>query len=207
MALPPSKKVSPYARAPRLPEEGEIDPRNVLSASKPIELEIGPGHGGFILERLVSEPNTYIMGLEVRRKWATLVDERIQALGFAPRGRVFSEDARAALPRFTSGSLARIYVHFPDPWWKKRHSKRRVVSPEFVDQAARLLISGGDVFIQTDVPERAGLYEELFTGHAAFDPWGESARVDDPNFGARSPRERRALADGLPFARLRFRRR
>jgi tRNA (guanine-N7-)-methyltransferase len=128
------------------------------------------------------------------------------AEGWADRGRVFAEDARATLPRLTAGSISRIYVHFPDPWWKKRHAKRRVISHPFVEQAARLLVPGGDVFAQTDVPDRAVDFEEVFADHPAFEPWGETARVEDPNFGARSPRERRAMRDGLPIVRLRFRR-
>lgn len=202
----PLKKRSPYYDAPRLAPEGEIDPRVLLGSQRPVELEIGPGHGGFILERLAGDPEARILGFEVRRKWATLVDRKIAELGWAERGRVFAEDARAMLARMTPGSLARIYVHFPDPWWKKRHAKRRVISSSFVDQAARLLIPGGDVFAQTDVPDRAASFEEVFALHAEFEPWGDSARVEDPNFGARSPRERRAMKDGLPIVRLRFRR-
>jgi tRNA (guanine-N7-)-methyltransferase len=203
--LPPRKK-SPYADAPRLPDEREVDPRLLLGASGPVELEIGPGHGGFILERLGGDPNARILGFEVRRKWATLVDRRIAEQGWSGRGRVFAEDARATLPRLSPGSLSRIYVHFPDPWWKKRHAKRRVISSSFVEHAARLLIPGGDVFAQTDVPDRAAAFEEVFAVHPEFESWGETARVEDPNFGARSPRERRAMADGLPIVRLRFRR-
>jgi tRNA (guanine-N7-)-methyltransferase len=203
---PRPKKVSPYVDAPRLPEGDSVDLRALLGAPGNVELEVGPGHGGFILERLGTDPEVRIVGLEVRRKWATLVDRQIAARGLSSRGRVFAGDARAELPRLVSGSLSRIYVHFPDPWWKKRHHKRLVVAPAFVEQAARLLQPGGDVFIQTDVPERAEHYEQLFLSHSAFEPWGETCRVEDPLFGARSPRERRALADGLPFSRLRFRR-
>jgi tRNA (guanine-N7-)-methyltransferase len=196
----------PYADAPRLPEgEGSINPLLLLGAAGPVELEIGPGRGTFLLERLASDPNVHIFGLEIRRKWATIVDRQTRAR-FGGRGRVFAEDAKAILPRLEAGSISRIYVHFPDPWWKKRHEKRLIAAETFVEQAHRLLCPGGDCFVQTDVEERAERYETLFGAHSGFVPWGETARVPDPEFGARSPREKRAMADGLPIIRLRFRR-
>lgn len=200
-----SLRHDPYADAPRLPDAELIDPRLLLDSTDPVELEVGPGKGGFILERLESDPAARIVGLEIRRKWATLVDRRIAQRGWGGRGRVFAADVKLALGRFPAGCLSRIYVHFPDPWWKARHEKRLVVNREFIEQAARVLQPGGDVFLQTDVPERAEVYEQLFAEHPAFGPWGQSARVDDPDFGARSTRERRALQDGLPIHRLRFR--
>jgi tRNA (guanine-N7-)-methyltransferase len=196
----------PYARAPRLPEgDAPIDPRDLVGGSAPVELEIGPGRGTFIMERLESDPQVHMLGLEIRRKWATLVDDKLQAR-FQGRGRVFAEDAKLILPRLVAGSVSRIYVHFPDPWWKKRHEKRLIAEDALVTEAHRLLCDGGDVFVQTDVEERAERYEQLFAASSSFSPWGESARVADPHFGARSPREKRAIADGLPIYRLRFRR-
>jgi len=152
----------PYADAPRLPPEGHLDPREFLNASGPVEMEIGPGRGGFILERLASDPRVHIFGLEIRRKWATLVQRKIEEQGFAKRGALYAEDAKLILPRLAPGSLSRIYVHFPDPWWKKRHAKRLIAQAELADQASRLLCHGGEFFAQTDVEERADLYESLF---------------------------------------------
>lgn len=197
----------PYHDAPRLPETPLVlGPGALLRGDEPIELELGPGRGSFILERLEHDPRARIIGLEIRRKWATLVDRRLGERGLHHRGRVFAEDARTALPRLQSGCVSRIYVHFPDPWWKKRHHKRLLAQDSLVEHAARLLRVGGDFFVQTDVEERAERYEALFGSHPAFRPWAESARVSDPEFGARSPREKRAIEDGLPILRLRFRR-
>jgi tRNA (guanine-N7-)-methyltransferase len=196
----------PYADAPRLPE-GEIDPRElVLSHGAPVELEIGPGRGAFILDRLEQDRNACVIGLEIRRKWASLVDERIRRLGFGARGRVFAEDAKVTLPRFRPATLSVMYLHFPDPWWKKRHQKRLVLGQALLDGAARALVQGGELFVQTDVAERADAYEALVARDARFAPCGATVRIDDNPYGARSARERRALADGLPVYKLRWRR-
>jgi tRNA (guanine-N7-)-methyltransferase len=75
---------------------------------------------------------------------------------------------------------------------------------------ARLLKDGGELFVQTDVEERAALYAEQIATCAELEPYGDEpgspALVENP-YGARSPREHRAIADGLPVHRLRYRRR
>ncbi|HEY8076216.1 MAG TPA: tRNA (guanine-N7)-methyltransferase, partial [Labilithrix sp.] len=77
----------------------------------------------------------------------------------------------------------------------------------FLDQVARLLEPGGELYVQTDVEERAALYEDAVSSHASFAPAGDapgSARVAENPYGARSPREHRAIADGLPVHRFRW---
>ncbi len=173
-----------------------------------IEMEIGPGRGWFLVERAEAEPRAGLVGLEIRRKWATIVDQRLAKRGLGARARVFAEDARHALPRLVpDASVRRVFVHFPDPWWKKRHQKRLVVRDGFLDQVARLLERGGELFVQTDVEERAQAYEQLVQGDARFVPAGDTAgspRMVDHPYIARSPRERRAIADGLPVHRMRW---
>ena len=72
-------KTNPYEHAPRLPEGEQIDPRLLVNAgAAPIEIEIGPGRGGFVFERLAADPEVFMLGLEIRRKWATIVDNRVR---------------------------------------------------------------------------------------------------------------------------------
>jgi tRNA (guanine-N7-)-methyltransferase len=201
--------VRPYEDAPRLPEGPSIDARSLVHGDW-VELEVGPGRGWFLVERAEVESRAALLGLEVRRKWAAIVDARLAQRGLASRARVFAEDARHALPRLgPDASVRRVYVHFPDPWWKKRHRKRILVRDDFVDQVARLLEPGGELFVQTDVPERAEAYESIVALDPRFAPAGDSSgspRLADNPYGARSPRERRATADGLPVYRLRWKR-
>lgn len=206
----PPRPPRPYEDAPRLPEGEAVDLRTLV-AGEEIELEIGPGRGGFLFERADAAPSAGLVGLEIRRKWATIVDRRLDKRGYGRRARVFAEDAKVQLPRLgPDGVVARLFLHFPDPWWKKRHHKRLVMGDEFLDQVARLLPVGGELYIQTDVEERAEAYRAQVDRHGAFEPFGdEPGRPDlaDNPYGARSPREHRAIADGLPVHRLRYRRR
>jgi tRNA (guanine-N7-)-methyltransferase len=211
----PASSRSPYAAAPRLPSGEGLTAAEILglpqaaNAQPRLELEIGPGRGGFILERLTADPYVCIVGLEIRLKWASLVDERVRSSGHGARGRVFAEDIRAALPRFSPGSLARVFIHFPDPWWKKRHAKRRLAQSDVMDQLARALSTGGELFVQTDVWDTARAYREAIEALPGFAPHGDvdgSPLLAENPSGARSPRERRVMADGMPVTRLRYRR-
>ncbi len=199
----------PYADAPRLPEGDHVDLRTVVHG-RFLEMELGPGRGGFIVERAEAEPEAALIGFEVRRKWAHIVDAKLAKLGLRARARVFAEDARVALPRLLpDASVRRVFVHFPDPWWKKRHQKRLMLAPVVVDHVARLLEPAGELFVQTDVEERAAQYEALLGHDARFVASGDapgSARLAENPYVARSPRERRAMTDGLPIYRLRYQR-
>lgn len=201
----------PYARAPRLPEGDVVPVCDLIPGAGPIEIEIGPGRGGFLFERAAARPEARLIGFEIRLKWAALVDERLQSHGLGGRARVLCADAREALARLApEATVERFFCHFPDPWWKKRHEKRLVLGGPILDEMARLLVDGGEVFVQTDVEERAALYESHVAECAALEPAGDletSPRLAENPYGARSPREHRAILDGLPVHRMRYRRR
>ncbi|EYF01288.1 tRNA (guanine(46)-N(7))-methyltransferase TrmB [Chondromyces apiculatus] len=221
----------PYAHAARFPEGADVSIDDVFRAvpaasgdaagsadaagtvaapGGPVEIEIGPGRGGFLFERAEAAPEARLLGLEIRLKWSAIVDERLRKRGFGARVRALNADAREALRRLRpDGGITRFYLHFPDPWWKKRHHKRLVMSPDLLDEIARLLKDGGELFVQTDVEERAAQYAEQIGAHAAFEPAGDapgSPELAENPFNARSPREHRAIEDGLPVTRLLYRR-
>jgi tRNA (guanine-N7-)-methyltransferase len=201
----------PYAHAPRLPDEPEVNLADVIAGAGPFEIEIGPGRGGFAFERAQSSPESRLLGIEIRLKWASIVDDRLKAAGLAGRARVVNGDAREVLGRLRpDASVAVVYLHFPDPWWKKKHEKRLVIGGGLLGEIARLLRDGGELFVQTDVEERAAMYREAIALAPELEAHGDEAGSPDlaeNPYGARSPREHRAVADGLPVYRMRYRRR
>ena len=188
--------------APRLPE-GPLDLSAILPNEGPLELDVGFGRGASLFARHEASPGSRILGVEIKSKWSYKVEARCQRLGLA-NVRVFAGDIRAILARSgPEGCLAKVFLHFPDPWWKKRHRDRLVLQPSVLDDLARLIASGGVLFVQTDVGDRMDLYESLVAEHEAF----AGERVDHNPYGSVSNRERRAEADGLPVHRLRATRR
>lgn len=178
--------------------DGPIDLPGLVPGDGPLELDVGFGRGRSLVERAGGHPEVRVIGIELKAKWAAKVEERRVKLGLG-NAKAIRADVRDFLARAgPDGCLARAFVCFPDPWWKKRHAKRRVLSRDLLDDLARLLTVGGELFVQTDVEDRYRAILALLNEHPAFDP----RTIDENPFGARSNREVRADADGLPVYRI-----
>lgn len=202
MPLSPHAHPDPHryrAIAPK-PPEGPLPLPTLLPGAGDIEVEIGFGHGLFLYERAALRPEARILGLEVKRKWAYLVAERCARRGLA-NVTVWAADARGVLARVPDQSVARVFMHFPDPWWKTRHLKRSLVGDTLLDDIARILRPRGELFLQTDVAARAASHVGAVALHDAFELGGASGYLEENPYGARSNREARAAADGLPVFR------
>lgn len=184
------------------PPEGVIDLATVFPGATEIEIEIGFGRGMFLLERApVIAGKGHFLGIEIKRKWAYLVSQRCQKLGHSHVA-IYGGDARDIFRRLTpDGVVARVFLHFPDPWWKKRHAARRMAGDAIIDDVARVLRSGGELYIQTDVDERAEEFIEQLRKHPLLELQNDG-RLEANPYQARSNREKRAEEDGLPVNRI-----
>jgi len=114
-----------------------------------VELEIGPGDGRFLLASAHSRPRILFVGIEMRRSWAERLRARAAGLTNAV---VVHGDARWIVEHILADvSIDRFHVYFPDPWWKKRHHKRRLFTDAFCGAVARTLKPGGELLLVTDV--------------------------------------------------------
>ena len=178
-----------------------------LVHGRPIEIEIGCAEAQFLFERAKREPERTYVGLEIRQDLVALVNRRARASG-APVHAVFCHAQLHLVEIFEPASIARVYVNFPDPWFKRRHHKRRMVDAVLVDGIARVARLGADVFVQTDVWEIAldamtALERDGRFANAA----GEWSfwRTGNP-YGVRSWREQNAEDTGLEIWRMLYRR-
>lgn len=172
----------------------------------PVELEIGFGKGRFLLERAENNPRTRFIGLETRRKLVDLVLSRAAKRGLK-NVKVWLGDARSAMRRIKKGEcVSRVFINFPDPWWKARHAKRIVLTPESAACIAGLLTKGGELFVQTDVDFRMRLYRDTLLSNENLAPVSGDGTILQNPFDARSVREVKCEESGLPIYRLFFRR-
>lgn len=137
--------------------EVELPSREALfrRPALPLEVDLGSMHGEFILERAAREPERNFLGLEIRAPLVDEVNERIRRRGLENAACVLCNANTAFSRLFAPGSLAAVYVHFPDPWFKNRHRKRRLVTAELVRQIADALAPGGRFRFMTDYEEYA----------------------------------------------------
>ncbi len=192
------------AMAPR-PPDGDVDLDLVIPGTGPLEVDIGFGRGLSVFTRAEVAPESRILGIEIKSKWSTKVAERVQKKGLSDRVVIWAADAREVLSRCgPTSSVQRVFVHFPDPWWKKRHTKRRVVGDALLDALAVLMPGGGELYVQTDVASRHAIYRATLEAHPSFEV-AEPNLTDNP-YGCVSNREVRAKEDGLPVYRMLSRR-
>jgi tRNA (guanine-N7-)-methyltransferase len=181
-----------------LPSELFPDWKRDFGRDAPLELEIGPGRGAFALDHAARHREIDLVAVETRRSDCELIRARAARRGLVNL-LVLQGDAKLLLPRlFPAGSLSALHVQFPDPWWKKRHHKRRMVDVDFAAQMRRLLAPGGLVDFRTDVPAYA---------REASQTWIEAGfeQLPDEPPEILSTRERRYAVTGQPVFRARFR--
>ena len=135
---------------------------------RPVELEIGSGKGLFLINAASSATSHNFLGVELARKYARMAAERLARRQLA-NAKMWRGDARFIMGRLVPpASLRAVHVYFPDPWWKKRHKKRRVFTAELVVQIGQALESGGELKIASDVEEYFILMRSLIADDPRF---------------------------------------
>jgi tRNA (guanine-N7-)-methyltransferase len=129
---------------------GRLDVNQVFGREAPLVLEIGFGMGKSLVEMANNEPDKDFIGIEVHRPGigACLAEAEEQGV---TNLRVYEHDAVEILADcIPDNGLSRLQLFFPDPWHKKRHHKRRIVQPEFVEKLRSKLAPGGVFHMATD---------------------------------------------------------
>lgn len=127
----------------------EIDYNAMFGTDRPINIEIGIGNGGFIKHYAMQRPNENFIGFEVFKKIMRKAVKKAERLN-QDNVRLFHFDARFFVKRLPAASVSNFYVNFPDPWPKKKHTKRRILKTEFIELMRDKLVPGGHLFMATD---------------------------------------------------------
>ena len=131
-------------------QQGMINPLEVFANSNPVVLEIGFGMGKSLVEMAKNNPDLNYLGVEVHRPGVGACIALAQETGVSNL-KVYEHDAIEVLADcIPNGSLAKVQLFFPDPWHKKKHHKRRIVSAEFVETIRQKLQVGGVFHMATD---------------------------------------------------------
>lgn len=153
-------------------------------AGQPIELEIGTGKGAFLLRRAREHPEINFLGIEWANEFYRYTVDRFERWKL-DNARMLRTDAgvfmRVTCPR---ESLSALHIYHPDPWPKKRHHKRRLFQPAFLEAAVSCLREGARLAVQTDHAEYFSVIAPLLRAH----PQLEEIPFDDPTFGVAEAR-------------------
>ncbi len=167
---------------------------------QPLHLDIGCARGRFILRMAEAVPEWNFLGVEIRKP---LVDEAnriadengLKNLHYAFCNAMLWLDR--LIEEIPTGVLQMVTIQFPDPWFKKKHAKRRMVNAELVETVVNKLAAGGRIFVQTDIEFLAEEMFELFRSDRRL----KEVEIPDDLFAVKTEREKAVEEKNLPVFR------
>ena len=198
--------LGPHPRETQTP--AQIDLQKLIPGSKEYWLEVGFGGGEHLAWQAAQNPNIGMIGAEpfvngVAKLLTHIDDMALKNI------RVHFGDARPLMSALPDGSLSKLFVLHPDPWPKARHHKRRMISPWFLAEAARLLKPGAILRVASDIED----YVNWTLMHVQQNPdfeWLANSAADwheRPDAWPQTRYEAKSLREGRRPAYLQFRRR
>lgn len=138
-----------------------------------LSVEIGFGRGVFLRHFATQYPDKCILGIEVRKPLVGLLQERLDAQNSHNAHLIHGEAKMIITHLLNPSQITELFIFHPDPWLKKRHHKRRVITPDFLTAISPQLAPQARILIATDV---ASLYEDMtqtFLNTTCFTAWPE----------------------------------
>lgn len=182
------------------------DSQTLFGRCAPLEVEIGSGKGLFLRTAAAARPEIDWMGIEVAQKYARFAAAALAKRGLRNANVVMADALRVFAEVLPDESLAAVHIYFPDPWWKKRHKKRRVMRESLMRDVERTLQPGGTLHFWTDVEEYFHESLALLAAHSGLiGPLDvpQSAAAHDLDY--RTHFERRMRLNDEPVYRAEFR--
>lgn len=168
----------------------------------PVELDIGCGRGLFLVTAAQKNPDINYLGLEIDYREGRRTAERLKKQQM-PNARVIGGDCNVVLTKMIEKhSVSAAHVYFPDPWWKKRHHKRRLFTQEFTGTLSAVVQPNGHVHSWSDVAEYFDIIRSLMDAQPDFNtlpPPVERDPEHDMDYQTSFHRKKRQL--GLPIYR------
>ncbi|MGI8554755.1 MAG: tRNA (guanosine(46)-N7)-methyltransferase TrmB [Pyrinomonadaceae bacterium] len=192
--------LAPYFRfTPKPLDFGQVFANPAL----PLHLDIGAGRGKFLLQMAEIFPAQNFLGLEIREPLVAEANRQKNEKNLTNLHYEFLNATLALdklLEKIPADILQVVTIQFPDPWFKKKHAKRRLMQSEMVDTIAEYLTIAGKVFIQTDVEFLAGEMFELFRENKSF----REIEIAENPFPVKTEREKAVEEKSLPVYRKIF---
>ena len=208
-ALPkidPSLDISKYHFTVEQLCEESWRPEALFESSQPLEIEVGSGKGLFMQTVATNCPERNFLGIEIAKKYARFSAHRLAKRELTNAVMAAGDAHRLFREKVPDDSLAAVHVYFPDPWWKARHKKRRVLNEWFAREIERTLRVGGALHFWTDVKEYFDSGLEIIAAETKLQgplDVAESAPQHDLDY--RTHFERRTRMHDQPVYRSEFR--
>ncbi len=181
------------------------NPVEMFARDAPLEIEVGTGKGLFLQTAAAEHPERNFLGVEVSRKYARFAAARLAKREIANAISVHGDGLRLFRELVPDASLAAVHVYFPDPWWKKRHRRRRVLNEPFLADVVRTLKPQGRLHFWTDVEEYFNSTLELIAAQTPLvGPLAVPEKPAEHHLDYRTHFERRTRMNEEPVYRAQF---
>ncbi len=176
-------------------------------AARPLILEIGFGYGHFLRHLSATFPDAMIVGVEIANECLEHIDRQLDRGEMTNVRAVFARAETALHHLFEPASIDQIHVNFPDPWFKSRHERRRLMQRTHIDAMVSRLKAGGQLFLATDIREYAEMSDEALRETAGLSNTLDRPWSTEPLPGRVVTKyERKALTAGRPCHYFAYRR-
>ena len=169
----------------------------------PLEVDLGCGKGRFLLARAAAHPETAFLGVELKAGRVEKVERKARKAGLSNVRLLHADACYAVSYLLPPASVAVYYLFFPDPWPKRRHHRRRLFDPVFLDALDRTLVPEGRLHVATDFPD----YYEAIRNTLARDARFDAVPPFTPCGEEQTDFERLFLGQGKTIGRASFRKR
>jgi tRNA (guanine-N7-)-methyltransferase len=172
-----------------------------------LHLDIGCARGKFLLQMAPLHPQINFLGVEIRQPLVNEANENCDRLKLSNLRFLYcniNNSLASLLASLPTGILQWVSIQFPDPWFKQRHMKRRVVQPELVNLLAQYLVEGGTIFLQSDVKEIAIEMRDRVRANPIFEQQHQETWLETNPFRVPTEREIATLNHQKPVYRALF---
>ncbi len=185
--------------------ESPFDPQSLFAKEADLEIEVGSGKGLFVLTESGRVSDRNFLGNEAARKYCRFAAYRL-AQHERDNARMLSGDGLALFKEFLPDACAvAVHVYFPDPWWKERHRRRRVMQPGFIADIQRVLKPKGIFHFWTDVEQYFEETVGLMQQHSDLSgPHAVEERAAEHDMDYRTHFERRMRKNDHPVFRSQY---
>lgn len=141
-----------------------VDWAALFGAARPLILEIGFGHGQYLVHLAQRHPDSNVIGLEVASRCLQAAEGAVERLGLTNVRMIHATAEMALRHLFKPETISQIHINFPDPWFKQKHGHRRLMQRDTLDTLVSRLVPGGMLYLATDIYEYAAMSSELLAG-------------------------------------------
>ncbi len=173
-----------------------LDYKKLFSTEQPVIVEIGFGTADYLIHLAETRPDHNIIGLEISSQSMDKAERKIETLGLSNVRPIHSTGETALAHLFEPESVQEFHINYPDPWFKKKHGRRRLIKRETVDMLNSRLVVGGTLLLATDIIEYAEMSHEILADTAGLTNTFDSPWVGDLEGRFRTKYEMKGYDEG-----------